>query len=124
MNIKDMKRGEWMSGDVKPEAPGVYERRKSNGVLMYSKWAGKHWCRGWPVVRLANIDRRVAPNQYLSWRGQLEYDPHNAPDGYVAEPGKCRECDLYKVEFLCKAANCMASRRFDGRHVIMKRAKP
>jgi len=139
MNIKDMKRGEWIPGNVKPEAPGVWERENLPDLwvrTVYSLWDGHVWklaCLTPESAAQATLNSR---NQNLSWRGQLEYDPNLAPPGFVAElPDPkllvpCKRCDYWHsaADCDCYAPSakypCTCAARPDGREVIMMRAKP
>jgi hypothetical protein len=130
MDIKYMKRGDWMPGDVKPESPGVYERESEDGRFFrttYSAWDGFIW--KWACLTPEKAAQAIMDsiNQDAPWRGQLEYDPHNAPDGFVAELAEgrgCGDCDLEPAGVLCHSIPCITTGRPDGRSVIMKRAKP
>ena len=140
MDIKDMKRGEWMPGDVKPEAPGVWERdytdtEGTSEVPFYSLFDGELW-RIWAIKPAkAAAQKGVSIHQSLPWRGQLEYDPHNAPPGFVADLAPegekgCIGCEILAQFGACgnwlsqARYPCCRSARPDGRSVILKRAKP
>lgn len=148
MNIKDMRRGDWMPGDVKPEAPGVWERDYTElnsgcgGPRPYNdgpfcKFDGEMWYAGEANPEDAARSNFLTCDQNLPWRGQLEYDPHNAPPGFVADPaitayglGACRGCEYWPRINGCEPYEsasknpCVGVLRPDGRSVIMKRAKP
>lgn len=117
-----------MPGDVKPEAPGVYEREYPEGEILLCKFSDGDWYV-WESTpeRAANADVPSC-DQSLPWRGQIEYDPHNAPDGFVAVLNTKYGCDGCECgsgpDWKCDIAHCTPGHRVDSRDVIMKRAKP
>lgn len=59
----------WFPGDVHPVMDGVYQRRNSLGMVMYSYWDGTRWHWNRASAELAVMDRDASLAQALPWRG-------------------------------------------------------
>lgn len=64
----------WFPGSVKPERPGVYQRRTLFGELRFARWDGHQWLayRGTPEAAALGTIPSAYPD--LPWRG-LAHDP-------------------------------------------------
>ena len=75
------KKTPWFDGSVKPVRVGVYQRRYSNGLILYSLWDGARWMLNAETANeAAGTGARwkdASPHQFIPWRG-LASDPGEA----------------------------------------------
>jgi len=64
----------WISGDIKPDLPGVYLRDYGDGADGYSKWNGREWMWYHKKAEIADTESTKSSYQSLPWRG-LAQDP-------------------------------------------------
>lgn len=77
---KKPKLSDWISGDIKPQHVGVYQRDYGNAInygraigVAYSHWNGKRWGIFDPTVRGAKFGSSLkSVHQRLPWRGLAE----------------------------------------------------
>lgn len=59
----------WYSGDQKPARPGVYQREFPTGCILFCRFDGQQWFRGFLFRGYAEKTKVISEKQSQPWRG-------------------------------------------------------